>query len=378
MTVFPDVAAFRRDLEQLGGQLEYDVTAAENWGRFPAVAWKACADLGVLGLPAAVRHGGSQADPRWIAVVLEEVGAHCRDNGLLFAVGAQLWSCVVPLTLFGTAQQQAQYLPGLCAGDILAAQAMTEASSGSDALALTTEATADGAGFLLDGVKSYVTNAPDADLFTIYARTDPELGFAGISAFLVAAESPGLEVGPPVAKSGMRTAPMAEVRLRGCAVGPEDLLGPRGAGMAIFHRAMEWERSFILAPAVGTMRRQLAAGVEHARTVRRAGRALGQHQAVSHRLVDMRIRLETSRLFLYETARHKSAGRNDAVRAAMTKLHLSESFLAFAYDASALYGATGYLTGSETERTLRDALAARIYSGTSDIQRNVIAGGLGL
>ncbi len=367
--------------EQLNGHLDVHRTGGaagtDPAQGLPRAAWERCAAFGIQGLPVPAEHGGGDADPETIAVVLEALGHGCRDNGLLFSLGAQLWSCALPLVRFGTPEQQARYLPGLADGTRIGVQAMTEADSGSDAYALTTRATPTEAGWRLDGTKTFITNAPVADVFIVFATTEPGTGFGSVCAFLVDRDAPGLSVGPPLAKMGLHTSPTAEVVLAGCAVPADAMLGGPGAGFAIFSTAMTWERLLILAPAVGTMQRQLDACVAFAQEREQFGQPIGKFQSVANRIVDMKLRVETSRLLLRDAVRHLDR-RSGAMSAAMVKLHLSESWLQSSLDAVQVHGGAGYTSELDFERDVRDAVAARIYSGTSEIQRGVIARGLGL
>jgi alkylation response protein AidB-like acyl-CoA dehydrogenase len=255
---------------------------------------------------------------------------------------------------------------------------MTEPGSGSDAYSLATTATRTDHGWRLNGSKTFASNAPDSGLFIVFATTDRRLGFAGLCAFLVPRDTPGLALGRPFSKMGLRTAHIGEVFLSDCEVAHDALLGRAGGGMAIFNSSMRWERSLILASAVGTMERQLERCVTYARERKQFGQPIGSFQAVSHRLVDMKLRLETSHLMLYRVAALLDQGMATDLDAAMTKLHLSECLVQSSLDALQIHGGTGYMTESGLERDVRDALGARIYSGTSDMQRNVIAGQMGL
>ncbi len=346
--------------------------------RFPYEAWKKLAAMGIQGLPIPERLGGQGADALTVVLAMEALGYGCRDNGLLFSLNAQMWSCEMPILKFGTDEQQERYLPRLCDGSMIGVQAMTEPDSGSDAFSLSTTAVRHGDGFVLNGTKTFITNAPVADVFVVFASTDPAAGFAGLSAFLVERDAPGLSVGPPFHKMGLTTSPMSEVVLEDCEVPANALLGSLGAGMAVFNSSMEWERSCILASAIGTMTRQLERSVEHARTRRQFGKPIGKNQAVAHRLVEMKVRLEAARLLLYRTAWLKSQGRPAKLESAMTKLYISESFLTSSLDALQVHGGYGYMEEYGLEREVRDAVAGRIYSGTSEMQRNIIAACMGL
>jgi alkylation response protein AidB-like acyl-CoA dehydrogenase len=365
------VALAQRDLND-------DLQRRDHQDEFSRAAWDKCAAVGLLGLPVPVAHGGSGADATTIAAALEGLGYGCADNGLIFSLNAQMWACELPLVRFGSDEQKERYLPGLCDGSIIAGHAMTEPDTGSDAFALKTSATRSGEGWVLSGSKTFVTNGPVSDVFVVFASTNRKLGFAGLSAFLVERDAPGLTVGPPMSKMGLRTSPISELFLSDCAVGPEALLGSAGAGMAIFNLAMRWERGLILAAAVGTMHRQLERCLEYARQRIQFGQPIGSFQAVSHRLVDMRLRLETARMMLYRLAEKFDDDTATDLDAAMVKLHLSECLVHSSLDALQVHGGYGYVTESGFEREVRDSLGSRIYSGTSDMQRNVIARHLGV
>jgi alkylation response protein AidB-like acyl-CoA dehydrogenase len=360
-------------------ELNEDLIERDEKGSFAREAWDRCATFGIQGLPVPEEYGGSGADPLTIVVAMEALGYGCRDNGLLFSLNAQMWSCEVPLVRSGTDEQKRRFLPGLCDGSLVGVQAMSEPGSGSDAFSLTTRAEVRGDGYVLNGSKTFITNAPIADVLVVFASTDPGQGPAGITAFLVERGTSGLEVGNPLHKMGLRTSPMAEVFFTDCHVPSENLLGRPGAGMALFNASMEWERSCILATAVGTMQRQLERCVAYARGRKQFGRAIGKFQAVSHTIAEMKVRLETSRLLLYRLGWLRSTRqRVSPMEAAMVKLHISECFVRSSLDALQIHGGYGFMTEYELERDVRDALGGRIYSGTSEIQRNIIAGHLGL
>jgi hypothetical protein len=359
-------------------ELGDDLVDRDARGEFSRPLWQKCATFGIQGLPIPVEYGGSGFDALTTVAALEALGYACKDNGLLFSLNAQMWSCEVPLLRFGREDQKRRYLPGLCDGSTVGVQAMSEPGSGSDALSLRTTAEQRGTHFVLNGSKTFITNAPVADLFVVFAQTDPAKGFAGISAFLVQRDAPGLTVSPPIHKMGLRTSPMAELAFADCEVPAESLLGKPGAGWSIFNHSMDWERSCILACAVGAMERQLERCVAYARERQQFGQPIGKFQAVAHKIVDMKVRLETARLLLYRTAWLKAQGKHTRIESAMVKLYLSECFVNSSLDAVQIHGGYGYTAEYELERELRDAVGSRLYSGTSEIQRNIIAGGLGL
>ena len=365
------VAFARRELNQ-------DLAKREDAGEFPRDAWRACAAFGIQGLPVPAELGGADSDVLTTALVMEALGYGCRDNGLLFSLNAQMWSVELPLVIFGTPAQQQAYLPGMVSGDIIGGHAMTEPGTGSDALHMRARAERRGDHYLLNGTKHYITNAPVADVLLVYASVAGSTGLGSLSAFLVDAATPGLSVSGSVEKMGLRTSPMGEIALADCLVPVESRLGPEGAGMAIFNSSMEWERSCLFASAVGAMRRQLDACVAYARSREQFGQPIGKFQGVADKLADMYVRLETARLLIYRVAWLKQQGRSAPAEAAAAKLFTSEAWVRSSQDAIQIHGGMGYLKEAGIERDLRDAVASTIYSGTSEIQRVLLAKMLGL
>ncbi|MGZ5385093.1 MAG: acyl-CoA dehydrogenase family protein [Acidimicrobiia bacterium] len=371
--------AFRSTLIDFASRhLNEGLSERDEAHEFSHEAWKKCADFGIQGLPIPESYGGQGADPLTMVLGMEALGYACRDNGLIFSLNAQMWSCEVPIVRFGTDEQKQRYLPGLADGSIIGIQGMSEPDSGSDAFSLATLARRDGDDFVLNGSKTFITNAPVADVFVVFASSDRSKGAFGLSAFLVDRSAPGVEIGQPFRKMGLRTSPMSEIVFTECRIPATNLLGPFGAGMAIFNHSMEWERGIILASAVGTMQRQLETAVAYARQRRQFGQPIGKFQAVSHKLADMKVRLEAGRLLLYHLGWAMSNGRATGMESAMVKLFLSESLVQSSMESIFIHGGYGYMTDSEIERDLRDAIAGRIYSGTSDIQRNLISRFMGL
>lgn len=359
-------------------ELSQGVTEREHTETFARDLWQKCADFGVLGLPFPEDYGGAAADILTTMLVMEGLGYGGKDNGLLFALNAQMWAVQHPISAFGTAEQQARWLPGLIRGERIGAHGMSEPDSGSDAYSLRTRAERRDGGYLLNGTKTFVTNAPVCDLAVVFAATAPEKGSWGLSAFVVETGTPGFSVGQNMAKMGLRTAPMGELILQDCFLPEANRLGPEGVGAHLFNSAMEWERACILGAHVGAMERQLEESISYARTRKQFGQPIGKFQSISNRIAEMKVRLETARLLLYKTAWLKKQGKPAQMEAAMAKLYLSEVFVESSLDAIRLHGGYGYMSEFEIERDLRDAIGGTLYSGTSDIQRNIIARYLGL
>ncbi len=346
---------------------------------FSRELWKQCAAIGLQGLPAPEEHGGTGLDALSCAIALEAFGYGCRDGGLVFSLSAHLLACVVPVWKHANAQQQERYLRGLCDGTLIGAHAITEPGSGSDTFAMSTRAERDGDGWRINGSKTFISNAPVADLVVVFAVTDPGKGFhGGLTAFLVETATPGFRVGRKLDKMGLRTSPIGEIAFEDMRVGDDAVLGEVGGGSAVFATAMDWERILLVAGHVGTIERLLETSITYARTRRQFGQPIGKFQAVAHAIADMKVQLEAARLLVRQSAWRLDHARNASLDASITKLFVSESLLSAALAAVQVHGGYGFMTEYEVERTLRDAVAATTYSGTSEMQRNIIGRWLGL
>jgi alkylation response protein AidB-like acyl-CoA dehydrogenase len=340
--------------------------------------WTKCAEFGVQAMPVPKEYGGRGADPITTIAMMEGLGYGGLDQGLLFSINAHIWTNSIPLLKYGTAEQKKKYLPKLCDGSLIGANGASEPTAGSDIFSMRTRVSKDGSDYVLNGRKIFVTNAPVADLFTIYATLDPKLGAAGICAFIVEKGTQRLTIGKKKDKMGLRTALMAELQLEDCRVPGTALLGREGRGVEVFNCSMAWERACILATCLGTMRRQLECCVEHARKRKQFGQPIGKFQSVANRIVDMKLRYETARLLTYKVGWLMQENKSADMDAAMAKLYVSESFVKSCLDAIQVHGGAGFLTEVGVERELRDSVGSTLYSGTSEIQRNIIARGLRL
>jgi alkylation response protein AidB-like acyl-CoA dehydrogenase len=375
----PEQLAIRDAVARFAAKdLNSDLQQRDKEQRFSLDDWKKCAAFGIHGMPFPQQYGGQDADILTTMLAMEGLGLSCKDSGLIFAINAQMWAVQMPIWKFGTSAQKEKYLPDLCSGASIGAHAMSEPGAGSDTAAIRTTAVKRGDRWVLNGAKTFVTNAPIADVFIIFATINPAHGFMGVTGFVVDKDTPGLRVGNPLDKLGLKTSPMAEVFLDNCELPADALLGTEGGGAAIFSASMEWERGCLLASYIGAMERQIETCVEYARTRRQFNKSIGKFQSVANKIVDMKVRMETSRLALYKVAWLKSAGQDGVLDAAIAKLHLSECWVQSCIDAIQIHGGYGYMTEFEIERDLRDSIATRIYSGTSEIQRNIIAARLGL
>jgi alkylation response protein AidB-like acyl-CoA dehydrogenase len=363
---------------ELGRTLNAGLVDRDREGAFDRQGWKTLAEFGIHGLPVPARWGGMGCDALTTVGVLEALGHGCRDNGLLFSINAQMWTATMPLLLFGSEAQQAKYLPGLCNGSLIGGNAMSEPEAGSDAYSLRTSAARRGDRYVLNGSKTFITNAPVADVVVVYATIDPKLGARGVSAFLVDRDTPGFRIGQKIEKMGIRTSPMAELYFDDCEIPETNRLGKEGAGPNLFTQSLTWERACILATAVGAMQRLYDLCLDYAKTRKQYGQPIGKFQLVASKLIDMRLRLEHARHVLYKTAWLRDQGKSIFLEGAMAKLVISEAWVAVAQEALQIHGGYGYMTELEIERELRDALGSKLYSGTSEVQRTIIAPLLGL
>jgi alkylation response protein AidB-like acyl-CoA dehydrogenase len=369
----------RREVTKFARQeLNDKLIERDRDSEFSREGWNKCAQMGIQGLPVPQEFGGGGADILTTVCALEALGYGCQDNGLIFSINAHMWTSEIPLMMFGTKEQKELYLPKLASGQWVGNGAMTEPMSGSDAFSLTTRADRKGNRYVLNGTKTFITNADCAELLIAFANVDPANGPAGITAFIIERGTPGLSVGKKLSKMGLRTSPMSELSFVDCEVPAENVLGKEGMGQAVFTASMEWERICIMAGQVGTMRRQLETCVRYAKQREQFGKSIGKFPAVSNRIAEMDVRLETAQLILYKAAWLKKTGRHALREGSIAKFYISETSVQSSLDAIQIHGGYGYMTEYQIERDLRDAIAGKIFSGTSEIQKSIIAGFQGL
>jgi alkylation response protein AidB-like acyl-CoA dehydrogenase len=332
---------------------------APDPGYFTSAEWESCAGLGLLGLSVPKEYGGAGCGFLATACAAEAFGHGAPDMGLVFAALAHLFACGMPIAEYGDDELRREMLPRLSSGEWIGANAITEESAGSDATRLAARAVRAGDNYVLTGDKCFVSNGPVADVFVVYAVTQPDLGFLGVSAFVVERGAPGLTIG-------------------GCAVPARRRLGGEGEGAAIFQAAMRWERTCLFAAYVGRLERLAELSADHARARTQFGRPIGSNQAVSHRLARMRVRLEAARLILWRACWLLEHGEPARAEVAMAKLVISEAVTESAMDAVRIFGGDGIRSDRGIERELRDAVPSLIFSGTSEMQLELIARELGL
>lgn len=359
-------------------ELDYDIASYENSDGFPWEAWRKCAEMQILGLPFPEEYGGGGVDFMTTVLSLQTLGYACKDAGLVHAIATQIL-CGLQLQHFGSEDLKQKYLPLLCRGEKVFAQAITEPGSGSDALAMRTHATKQDGGFTLNGSKTFISNGPMADVVIVFAVTDPEKKtLGGISCLIVEDGMAGFQRCKPLKKMGLSTLKNGELFFDACAVATDGLMGREGQGAIIFNDSMEWERSLLPAAHLGTLERILEKSVDYAKERRAFGKAIGNYQAIANKISRMKMNVELGKGILYRCAALKDKKKRVAMDASICKLFISESLKQACLDAVQIHGGYGYMCEYEIERDLRDSIAATIYSGTSELQHNIIARLMGL
>ncbi|MBE0504804.1 MAG: acyl-CoA dehydrogenase family protein [Desulfuromonadales bacterium] len=345
---------------------------------FPRAAWQKCAEMQLMALPFPEAYGGCGADFLTTVVATQAFGYACKDAGLVHAVCTQLL-CGMQINSFGSEELKRRYLPPLMRGEKIFAQAITEAGSGSDALSMRSRAEHAADGFLLNGTKIFISNGPIADIVLVFAVTNPEVSrISGLSCLIVEKGMTGFSQCPPMAKMGLDTLQNGELVFADCAVPTENLVGSEGQGAILFNESMEWERCLLPAAHLGTLERVMETCVAYAKGRPAFGQPISKFQAVSSKIVEMKIALELGRLILYKVATSKDQHKRAALEASIAKLYISEALKQTCLDAVQIHGGYGYMQEYDVERDLRDSIAATIYSGTSEMQQNIISRFMGL
>jgi alkylation response protein AidB-like acyl-CoA dehydrogenase len=325
----------------------------------------------LFGLSFEDRYGGSGAGSLMLLVAVEEVSRACATTGLVLAV-QELGSLAIRLA--GTEEQRERYLSRLAGGELIAAYALTEAGSGSDSAAMRTEARREGDEYVLNGSKRFITNAGVAGLYTVFAKTDPEAGHAGISCFVVEADAPGFEVGRLEPKMGIRGSTTGELFFDDCRVPATSLVGEEGEGFKIAMRILDRSRPGIAAQALGIAQGATDYALEYAKSRATMGQRIAEHQLVAGKLADMETRCEAGRGLLYKAGLMMDEDAPGLTKlSAMAKLFCSDTAMDVTTEAVQILGGYGYIREYPVERMMRDAKITQIYEGTNEIQRLVIA-----
>jgi alkylation response protein AidB-like acyl-CoA dehydrogenase len=341
-------------------------------GEFPWDIKELFARNDLLGVPIPAEYGGLGGTFLTYVKVVEEIAKACASSSLIVAV-QELG--MLPIMIAGTQEQKERFLPKIASGEHLAAYALTEVSSGSDALgSMRTRAVKKDDAYVLDGQKIWITNGSVADVVCVFAVTDPAAGSRGVSAFVVEKGTPGFVVGKKEKKMGIRGSPTVELSFAGCEVPAANRLGEEGEGFKIAMKVLDKSRPGIAAQALGIAAGALEYATNYAKERLAFGKPIGQHQGVGFMLADMKTEVESARLLLYEAARRCDAGGPDVTLwAAMAKLKCGDVAMSVTTDAVQVLGGFGYSSDYPVERMMRDAKITQIYEGTQQIQRLVIS-----
>jgi alkylation response protein AidB-like acyl-CoA dehydrogenase len=345
----------------------------ERAGEFPKDLWDKCAEMRILALPFPEEYGGDGFDFVTTVAAFHALGYACKDAGLAHALASQMIGGL-QILLFGSEDLKTRVLPDLAAGKLIYAQAITEPDSGSDAFAMRTRAVKTADGYTLNGTKTMISNGPVADRVLVFAVTDPEKSTLNrASCFLVSKDDPGFSAGKPFDKLGLRTMLNGELVFDNCQIPASALIGREGQGAILFNEAMEWERTLLPALLLGELDRVLETCVVYAKEREAFGKPIGDFQAVSHKVATMKMNAELGKLILYRAADLKDRRKRAPLETSVAKLFISESLKQGCLDAVQIHGGYGYTSEFDVERELRDSIASTIYSGTSEMQKNIIA-----
>ena len=342
---------------------------------FPAENIRKMFQLGIMGMTVPKEYGGAGADQVSAAIVTEELAKACASTSDIVA-GHTL--CCVPILEHGTEEQKRKYLPMLTEGGVLGGMGITEPNAGSDASKSQTEARLEGDHYVINGAKIFITNGPEAGVFVIFAMTDKSKGTKGLSAFIIESSFPGFSVGKVENKMGLHGVHTSEIVFTDMIVPKENLLGQEGKGFKICMQTLDVGRIGIAAQALGIAEGAMKEAVEYTKTRVQFGKPISKFQNTQFTFADMALRCESARLLTYQAASLKQEGKRCSREAAMAKLSASETVMWVTTKALQMFGGYGYTNDYPMERMMRDAKITEIYEGTSEVQRIVIAGSMGL
>jgi alkylation response protein AidB-like acyl-CoA dehydrogenase len=343
----------------------------DHRSEFPQDLIDKAAELGLLGILVPDQYGGAGLDHVSFAIFIEEIAKFCGSTAVILDVHASVGS--EPIILFGNEEQKKRWLPALARGEKLGAFALTEPEAGSDAAHLRTTATRHNGAYMLSGTKTFITNAGRADVYVVFASTATSRGADGVTAFLVAADSPGLEVGQPFRKMGLNGSPIAELHFGDVRVPEADRLGEEGEGFRIAMRALDSGRIGISAQAIGLAQGALDDAVAYSRERKQFGKPIAEFQTIQNKLADMAVMVRAARWMTWLAAARCDAGMPFTKEASMAKLYSTDMAMEVTLEALQVFGGYGYLEEFPMARRVRDAKACQIYEGTNQIQRGVIA-----
>ena len=339
--------------------------------RFPYELMPKLAEMNLMGMPYPEKEGGAGADYVSYVIAIEEISRACASTGIIMSAHTSL--ATWPIFKFGTEAQKDQYLQDMASGRRLGAFALTEPGAGTDAGAGTATATLRADGYALNGSKMFITNAPFADVYVVFAKTDPERGARGMSAFIVEKDTPGFSVGEAEHKLGIRGSSTPPIYFADCRIGKDALLGGEGDGFKIAMQTLDGGRIGVSAQALGIAQAALDAAIAYAKERVQFGKPIANLQAIQWMIADMALEVDAARLLVYRAASCVDNGRPYSTEGAMAKLFASETATRVAGKAIQIHGGYGYTESYPVERNYRDAKITELYEGTSEVQRMVIA-----
>lgn len=340
-------------------------------GEFPREILRKMGELGLMGIPVPEKYGGSEMDFVSYIIAINEISKVSATVGVILSVHTSVGTN--PILYFGNEEQKQKYLPKLASGEYLGAFCLTEPSSGSDAASLKTRAVRNGDHFVLNGSKVFITNGGEADVYIVFASTEPKLGTKGIAAFIVEKGTPGLVIGKDERKMGLHGSRTVQLTFENMRVPVENLLGVESEGFKIAMANLDVGRIGIAAQALGIAEAALTAATDYAKERRQFGKPIAAQQGVAFKLADMATNVEAAKLLIYRAANLRAQGLKCGQEASMAKLFASKIAVEVTTEAIQVFGGYGYTEDYPVERYFRDAKVTEIYEGTSEIQRIVIS-----
>ncbi|MEH7011194.1 acyl-CoA dehydrogenase [Neobacillus niacini] len=340
-------------------------------GEFPRQILRKMGELGLMGIPVPEKYGGAEMDFVSYIIAINEISRVSATVGVILSVHTSVGTN--PILYFGSDEQKQRFLPKLASGEYLAAFCLTEAGSGSDAKSMKSRAVKKDGHYVINGSKMFITNGGEADVYIVFASTNPELGSNGISAFIVEKNSPGLVIGKDEHKMGLHGSRTVQLSFEDMIVPVENLLGQEGEGFKIAMANLDVGRIGIAAQALGIAEAALGAAVNYAKERQQFGKPIAAQQGIGFKLADMATNVEAARLLLYRSADLRAQGMKCGMEASIAKLFASKTAVETAIEAIQVFGGYGYTEDYPVERYFRDAKVTEIYEGTSEIQRIVIS-----
>ncbi len=341
---------------------------------FPRGTVEKLQKYGFMGIPIPREFGGQGCDSLTYVMCVEEISKRCATTGVIVSAHTSL--CCDPILKYGTPSQKEEYLKPLASGEKLGAFALTEPNAGTDAAGVATKAVLEGEEYVLNGSKIFITNGKEADIYIIFAMTDPSKGTKGISAFIVEKGTPGFTFGTKEKKMGIRGSSTYELIFRDCRIPRENMLGQEGKGFSIAMGTLDGGRIGIAAQALGIAEGAMEATIAYVKQRKQFGRTIAQFQNTQFTLADLAAKVEAAKLLVYKAAMAKDTQKRYSVEAAMAKLFAAETAMEVTIKCVQLHGGYGYTREYAVERMMRDAKITEIYEGTSEVQRMVISGSL--